>query len=291
MLKNSDTLREMKALLLSYLYLHINDVDVGAGDLSASLKNTGFSEQSIFFKYVQNLFANIFNELTHGNLPGQVLNLPSFFGFPKNQYYKEELLSEKIRATDVARILEGKLVPDGFPIEAIRNYIFLWRCFIKRKTHVIIYCIASNKRNCKGFDGFHLATDTSQKDQERNVDLLRKNVTKGYLMEGTIHSSPCRDNKTVDHFRIREMCNFLTLFPRNLIPFLKLMKYSIQSPVFLETQEEHLATFENANETYVRYGFMARKNKKGYLLGQPNNTEVWSRVREALKICIREVFF
>ena len=69
------------------------------------------------------------------------------------------------------------------------------------------------------------------------------------------------------------------------------MKYSIQSPVFLETQEEHLATFENANETYVRYGFMAKKNKKGYLLGQPNNTEVWSRVREALKKCIREVFF
>ena len=76
----------MKALLLSYLYLHIgfekNDIEVGAGDLSASSLNTGFSEKSIFYESVQNLFAVIFNELTHGNLPGHVWDLPSFFVFP-----------------------------------------------------------------------------------------------------------------------------------------------------------------------------------------------------------------
>ena len=278
----------MKALLLSYLYLHIgfekNDIEVGAGDLSASSLNSGFSEMSIFYKSVQNLFAVIFNELTHGNLPGHVLDLPSFFVFPKNKYYKKQLMSNEIRSIDIPRILEEKLVSDDFPIEAIRNYIFLWRSFLNRKTDVIIYCmIVRNKCNCKGFDGFHLATDTNPENQQKNVDLLRKNLTKGYLIEGTIHSSPCSDNKTVDHFRIRAMCKFLPIFPKNLDPFLKLMKYSIQSPVFLETEEEHLATFENANETFVRYGFTLRKNMQGYLLGQPNNREVWSRVREAFK--------
>ena len=123
----------MKALLLSYLYLYIGieekDIEMGAGDLSASSLNTGFSEESIFYKSVQNLFAVIFNELTHGNLPGQVLGIPSFFVFPKNQYYKQELLTDDIRGIDITRILKEKLVPDNFPIEAIRNYIFCGEAF------------------------------------------------------------------------------------------------------------------------------------------------------------------
>ena len=265
----------MKALLLSYLYLYIDkeNSEVGAGDLATSSLNNGFSELT------HNIMSAILNELTKGSLPGHVLDIPPLFVFPNTQNYKNDLVNnEDIKSLNIIRFVRN-MVP-GMPTEALRNYIFLWRSFIKYgNDNVTIYCTKGKNINCNDFRGFHLAVASNPGNTQKYLNKLKKNSTNGYLIQGTIRSNPCSINKTIEHFKIGYMCTFLKQFSKQLVPFLQLMKYSIQSPGYLVAEKEHLSLFENANETFVKYGFMTKLNKPGDLLGQPGNQDVWSRVR------------
>ena len=93
------------------------------------------------------------------------------------------------------------------------------------------------------------------------VELLRNNTKDGVLMEGELKGNPCLDSKIIRTFKIKDICDMLKLMSLNSNQFLKMMKYVIQSPVFIEEEEEYLSIFKNANSTLSERGFFFKENK------------------------------
>ena len=103
--KNSDHLKEMKVLWLSYLYINLDKEvsEMGAGDLATSSLNTGFSEGSIFHEHVHILMSNVdyFQRTYKWNSPRSSFRHSFFFIFPKNMNFMNEILNEDLNTLDI----------------------------------------------------------------------------------------------------------------------------------------------------------------------------------------------
>ena len=66
------------------------------------------------------------------------------------------------------------------------------------------------------------------------VKELRNNPQLGILIEADSTSPPCANTKTVQKLKIESICNFVKNVSRSKRAFLNLMKYTKQSPVYLE---------------------------------------------------------
>ena len=71
---------------------------------------------------------------------------------------------------------------------------------------------------------------------------------------------PCTNNDNTEKYKIGSICKFIRSIARNKEAFLKLMKFSKQSPVFQEDDIEHLSMFPNQLDD--KFGFTLKRPTK-----------------------------
>ena len=82
------------------------------------------------------------------------------------------------------------------------------------------------------------------------------------LFKGEVTAPPCSDPETVKKFKIDQICNFIKNVSSQKEAFLKLMKYTKQSPVFMEEDDEYHSVFSIVNLVSKKYGYSVKKETK-----------------------------
>ena len=197
--KDENALKEMKAILLSFLFLYVDEknTEVGAGDLAASSVTNALNKKTYSqYEPTHNMLSTIFNDLTtKGSLPGRVLDIPSYFVIPKDDNDVNTLINHKAPFESIGKVQH--MAPE-LPIESIRNYVLLWHAYISGIQNVTIYCKFGKGSTCKGFNLFRLAAKQSD---YKMVTYIRRNSTRGVLIEGSLTSPPCSSNITLQSLR------------------------------------------------------------------------------------------
>ena len=222
-----ETKIEMKALLLSYYYLFENADDVGAGDLAVGPYAPPLTRTA------HTLLTNLYNDMTNGSLPVSVLQIPAFFSLPDKYFglwYDGEPHEYFPFMPGSLNIIEFMNITH----EALRNYHYLWHTYYYGNTNFTLYCEIYS--DCSNALDFLLA------DIDKNL-YIKKNLDLYYTVTGNSTSPPCSKSETVKKFKIETICNILTIISKNKELFLNLMKYTKQSPTFLEDVADEYSPF------------------------------------------------
>ena len=132
--------------------------------------------------------------------------------------------------------------------EASRNYYYLWLTYNHEMRNFTLFCLHDSKGKCSEKpQDFTLATRKSHFETVRGI---RNNPGKGQVIEGEVTSPPCENPKIVKEFKINQICDFIVSVSSNHEAFLKLMKFSKQSPVFLEETDEYSSIFSAINASF-----------------------------------------
>ena len=142
---------------------------------------------------------------------------------------------------------------------AMRDYHYLWETYIENKGNFTIFCVNEKRFNCS-----YLTLNAGRFVQARpsnwqTVTDIRKNSELGVLVEGNSTSPPCTDKKTIEKFELSPICDFLKTFKDKKNAFLKMMKFTKQSPVFIEDDDEYLSVF--SNDSISAFGYTWKENK------------------------------
>ena len=256
----------MEALLLSYLYLYVDSnpkaTEFGAGDLATSIQQTGLSDRSVYFSSSHELLAKLYNGMVNGSLPGFALNLPNLFFCPSGKHVS----LEDGEIFSINKTLNN-IIP--FKSKSVLNYHYLWYSYLNGTNTVSVFCFAP--LDCTKYVkivGKKRKITINYKLPTLNyhfleVEKLRNNtnISIGALLEGELNEHPCLNSKIINTFKIKEICDMLKLMSENSNQFLKMMKYVIQSPVYVEEEDEYLSTFKHANLTLSERGFFFKQNK------------------------------
>ena len=248
----------MEARLLSYLYLYADDsekaTEVGAGDLASSNLPTGLTD-SVYLNSTHELLATLYNGMINGTFPGLALNLPNFFINPSVKLVGQDFKQADRYVGNIYKTL-NKIIP--FSYQSVMNYHYLWYSYINGRFSVSVFCYAE-QTSCKNIteSSYKLPTE----NQFSMLEKLRNNTANGVLLEGELNGHPCLDTTIISTFKIKEICEMLKLMSENSNQFLKMMKYVIQSPVYIEEEEEYLSIFKHANLTLSERGFFFKENK------------------------------
>ena len=270
-LQNRQLKQDMQALLLSFLYLYANPktTEVGAGDLLTSNLQTGLSKGngkgSAFLNSSHALLSSLYNDLVKGTLPGFSMNLPTFF-FNNIEAQYQDLISDNFNYASRSVMILRKILNDivSTSDESLVNYHYLWYSYINGRHNVTIICDGAYT-DCKEYIFSDNQMNTyiiSKKNYHFElIEKLRNNTANGTFLEGYLNGHPCLDQKIIDTFKIKEICQFVKSISENSNQFLKMMKYIIQSPVFIEEDEEYLSIFKHANSTLQEKGYFLKENK------------------------------
>ena len=81
------------------------------------------------------------------------------------------------------------------------------------------------------------------------VEMIRNNSEIGHVIDLDMESNgpPCLNLETVKKFNLEEVCHLHHKISRNKEAFLNLMKYTKQSPVYLEDNDEYQYPSTNTN--------------------------------------------
>ena len=145
--------------------------------------------------------------------------------------------------------------------EAMTNYHYLWWTYNNNKQNFTLYCIYDRKKNdnCTKLGSFTLARYDN--DWRLYVRRIRKHPDQGKLIEGELNDPPCSNDYIVRKFKIDKICNLQDEMAKNKRAFAILMKYTKQSPVYMEDEKEYNQVFSGANRTLASYGYTFKKNK------------------------------
>ena len=262
----------MQALLLSFLYLYANPktTEVGAGDLVTSNLQTGLSKGngkgSAFLNSSHALLSSLYNDLVKGTLPGFSMNLPKLFFNNIEAQHQEGLISDNFNYASRSVFIFRNIFNDIISAskESVVNYHYLWYSYINGRKNVTIICDGASM-DCKEYifldNQIHNYIISTKKYHFELIEKLRNNTANGILLEGYLNGHPCLNKKIIDTFKIKEICQFVKSISENSNQFLKMMKYVIQSPVFIEEDEEYLSIFKHANSTLQEKGYFLKENK------------------------------
>ena len=95
-------------------------------------------------------------------------------------------------------------------------------------------------------------------------------------MEANIVKAPCLEQNLIDLLKIGEICDLSNTFSNNKNTFLKIMKYTKQSPTIYEDKEEYDLIFPNVYSTltenhYIYHQDLRRPNAFVALCKQESN--------------------
>ena len=108
--------------------------------------------------------------------------------------------------------------------------------------------------NCTG-SPFLWESTKDTKDYDVKYDRISKHPKDFIFLHGNSTSPPCSNSKIIEKFKIKSICIFLANISEKKESFLKLMKYTKQSPVYLEDSEEYYMISS-------KYGYYLRKDGK-----------------------------
>ena len=152
---------EMKALILSYLWLFIQQdgKEIGPGDLLTSKLDTGFSPedddyyyltQDSFYDYEHFAFlSKLFIQMMNGSVPGSMIDTQHFFSVLNGHEDKPSLkglltssdpepnegffhykLKEELKFTNITK-------------ESLENYHYLWYFYNQNERNLTLFCSIS----------------------------------------------------------------------------------------------------------------------------------------------------
>ena len=261
------TKSEMEAMILSYFYMFINEEtsEVGAGDIATSTLMNGLvrkkgNEQQYYYKSMHSQFTSIYNNLTKANLPASILKFPSFFTMPEKILRVESIDTSNGGGENFPGAI-FKIMLDFINVtsESMQNYHFLWWSYNHRQNNFTLFCFyKGNQNNCSNHRGYIFV------DYENvmfNVDSIRNNPSLGRLIEEVISEPPCTNKDIIKKLKIEKICILQKQISDNKEAFLKLMKFTKQSPIYLEEDEEYRTIFQNINSTLQTFGYNWRKDK------------------------------
>ena len=77
------------------------------------------------------------------------------------------------------------------------------------------------------------------------------------MVEGYVTDQPCSNIDVIHQFKIDPICDFIKTVSHNKEAFLKLMKFTKQSPVFLEEDDEYNSVFSDV--VNAKFGYSLKK--------------------------------
>ena len=267
---------KLKAMLLSFIYIFSDAKDVGAGDMA-----TGPYSPTIPAKTHTEL-TRIFNDMVNGSLPVSILNIPQFFVLPDKNFawkygwgHKSIIYMDKdfYEATKKIFLLNEDenvksssdfVIFTGITEEAMRNYHYLWYSHI-HNTSITLICM-----NNMGTDWWSSRCPVNCSQEPLKffsaeaewhysiIESIRNDSIIGEFLEIEAVIPPCKSPEIVKKFKIGPICSLLDDISNNKLVFLKLMKFTKQSPVYLEDREEYSKVaskydFTLKNDTKVKY--------------------------------------
>ena len=204
----------MSALLLSFLYLFMDSIktDLGAGDLAVEFGNTGLSK-SVDYAVTHKLHTDIYNDLTNASLPAFSLKIPDFYFTPNS---KNIYILKGVDYQFTLNLLSDfkNLLP-----ESIRNYHYLWHIYIKGESKVQIFCQFTKIKGCKDYKDFIIPTSEISKT---SLMAIKKNNSRGILLEEEVFGPPCGDDKLVKTFKLENLCDFMKAISKKPLTILSI---------------------------------------------------------------------
>ena len=145
--------------------------------------------------------------------------------------------------------------------EAMRNYHYLWYSYIHNKSVSLIctnnigtdYWASRLHVNCSKEPLKFFSAEAEW--QYSIVESIRNDSKIGKFVEIEAFVPPCKSPEIIVNFKIGSICNFLNNITNSKLVFLKLMKFTKQSPVYLEDQNEY-------SQVSSKYGFSFKNNTK-----------------------------
>ena len=86
-------------------------------------------------------------------------------------------------------------------------------------------------------------------DQSKTINCIEGDCTKNVSLSGP----PCQDLALSEEHGFSACCDFIQNVSRNRAAMLKVMKFTIQSPHLLESEEEELSVFPNMSQVFPDY--------------------------------------
>ena len=244
---NEEILTEMQALIVSFVYFTFHKMEVLAGDLATGPYAPPLSRAT------HTLLTSIYNDMVSVSLPVSVLQFPQLFTKP-DKYFPwlnnglPDLYFPSVPGSmDIIEL-------DGITVEAWRNYHYLWYTYYHEKQNFTLFCMLEN---CTAKPLEFVLSENSFTDK-LIVEQIRKNLEEEKLVEGVSTSPPCSNSATIDKFKLKAICSFQTNMSNNKETFLELMKFTKQSPVFLEDKVEEYSSFP------TKYGYTKKKSFKDF---------------------------
>ena len=146
------------------------------------------------------------------------------------------------------------------PEESFRNYHIFWHTYNNNLKNFTLYCHHENY-NCSDPKNYKVLTKENSQNVEDFVNTLRKYPERGILLEVTVNQPPCSDKKIIDALKIDPICSFLRLVSNDKGNLLILMKYTKQSPHYLEEETEFMSLFRASRQSFEKYGYLNYTNK------------------------------
>ena len=97
-------------------------------------------------------------------------------------------------------------------------------------------------------------------DDSHCIDIGDKNLTTCQFI--TLSRPPCADEGMSKSFQFHHCCKFVKSFSENFAATLKIMKYSVQAPHFLESVEEEARVFENISHAFGVSRYILKPTEK-----------------------------
>ena len=261
---NSDIKQEMEAILLSYMFIFLGDnPQVGAGDLATETPfQTGLSKSNKYHNSTHQLITKMYNSMVNGSLPVSIVDIPSFFGTVTEKNFWDlgayGYDDENYKINTIKNFIKNINISD----ESLRNYHYYWKIYNSKNVNITLYCLHTNGKggNCSSRPlDFKMAM---KKTDFMMVKGIKNNPKKGQVFEGNVTSPPCRNKDVIDFYKFGNICNFLTsISQENALVFLKLMKFTKQSPVCFEDEEEYKSIFSEQSTSNFEYTL----KKKGWI--------------------------
>ena len=236
--KACDKIRgEYELLLLIPLFLFMDEkrvVDIGAGHLLsiAAGQNNRFRHG----------LTNAINFGADGTLPDDIYDYALLFSDLYSSGINEAKANEII--TKGRAHLKTYYKSNPRSLCNLELYTGFWYSYIYWNGTVVLKCPEHSQRvNCDN-------EEMSQvHDQTESIDCRKSDCTKNVSLSGP----PCQDFALSEEYGFSTCCDFIQNVSRNRAAMLKVMKFTIQSPHLLESEEEEFSVFPNISQVFPAY--------------------------------------
>ena len=243
-------------MILSFLFLFLDTKETnnwGAGDLVTALPTLLYGEGKVHDE-IHNLVTDIYNDLTNGTLPEFALMIPYFYSKPTKINTKTFFKKVAEWKTSYMEDFKNLLHPGS-----LRNYHLLWYKYIQGEKKVLFFCQIFKKQYCKDYTEFRVFPIHGA--DMNIINAIRQNGTKGIILEGEINGPPCEDDNLIKTFSLKNVCTFNKNISMKPLPLLLMLKYNVQSPVYLENDHEYNFLFATKNHSLNKFGYSSEDVK------------------------------